>query len=100
MDVSNITVLNRPSSKASAESELSEEWQNLARCRGRNLEIFYPQRGVRNASAKALCQDCEVKMECLEYAIAHEERFGIWGGLSERERRKIMRERRKIATAS
>lgn len=76
------------------------DWQEAAKCKGRNSEIFYPQRGVPTASAKSLCKDCRVKQECLEYAIVHDERFGIWGGLSERERKKVIRERRRMAAAS
>ncbi len=71
------------------------DWQELAQCRGRDPEIFYPQRGVPTASAKTLCRECPVKSECLEYALVNEERFGIWGGLSERERKKLHRERRR-----
>jgi WhiB family redox-sensing transcriptional regulator len=41
--------------------------------------------------AKRVCLSCEVRQECLEYALAHDERFGIWGGLSERERRRLKR---------
>jgi WhiB family redox-sensing transcriptional regulator len=41
--------------------------------------------------AKRICSGCEVRAECLEYALAHDERFGIWGGLSERERRRLRR---------
>lgn len=71
------------------------DWQEFAQCRGRDPEIFYPQRGVPTASAKALCRECPVKVECLEHALVNEERFGIWGGLSERERKKLHRERRR-----
>lgn len=78
----------------------SLEWQEQARCKGRNSAVFYPQRGVPTASARALCKECPVKAECLSYALENDERFGIWGGLSERERRKLQRERRRIAVAN
>lgn len=74
-------------------SELANSWQELAKCRGRSSAVFYPQRGVPTASARALCKECAVKQECLHYALENDERFGIWGGLSERERRKLQRER-------
>ena len=76
------------------------DWQEFAQCRGRDPEIFYPQRGVPTASAKALCRECPVKAQCLEHALINEERFGSWGGLSERERKKLYRERRRNLQSS
>ena len=70
-------------------------WHEKARCKGWDPEIFYPDRGVPSASAKAVCKECPVQPDCLEYALTKDERFGIWGGLSERERRKIFRERQR-----
>lgn len=80
-------------------SNFDFSWQDEARCKGRSSTVFYPQRGVPTASARALCKECPVKRECLEYALAADERFGIWGGLSERERRKLQRERKRAAAA-
>ncbi len=68
-------------------------WYEKARCKGWDPEIFYPDRGVPSASAKAVCRECPVQRDCLEYALSRDERFGIWGGLSERERRKMFRDR-------
>ncbi|HET9518524.1 MAG TPA: WhiB family transcriptional regulator, partial [Actinoplanes sp.] len=51
----------------------------------------FPEKGGSTREAKRICGRCEVKVECLEYALGHDERFGIWGGLSERERRKLKR---------
>lgn len=48
-----------------------------------------PGEGGSTREAKRVCVGCEVRVECLEYALANDERFGIWGGLSERERRKL-----------
>ena len=56
--------------------------------------IFFPERGSSTVIAKKICSECKVKEECLEYAVERKERFGIWGGKSERERRAIRRERR------
>ena len=64
-------------------------WQDRALCAQTDPEAFFPEKGGSTREAKRICQVCEVKADCLEYALAHDERFGIWGGLSERERRKL-----------
>jgi WhiB family redox-sensing transcriptional regulator len=66
-----------------------QEWQERALCAQTDPEAFFPEKGGSTREAKRICQGCEVRDECLEYALAHDERFGIWGGLSERERRKL-----------
>ena len=68
-------------------------WQDLASCRGANPNLFFPDRGASTRTAKGICRECTVQADCLEFAIVSSEKFGIWGGLSERERRKIRRER-------
>ncbi|HEX7100139.1 MAG TPA: WhiB family transcriptional regulator [Acidimicrobiia bacterium] len=77
--------------EALAIGELS--WQDYANCRGADADLFFPERGASTRKAKAICAECQVRQECLEYAIQIGEKFGIWGGMSERERRKIRRER-------
>ena len=69
-----------------------ESWQEQALCAQTDPEAFFPEKGGSTREAKKICTGCEVKAECLEYALANDERFGIWGGLSERERRRIKRE--------
>lgn len=69
------------------------EWMERANCRGVDPELFYPERGASGADAKAVCQGCVVREECLDHALDYLEKFGIWGGLSERERRRIRRKR-------
>ena len=69
-----------------------ESWQDRALCSQTDPEAFFPEKGGSTREAKKICTGCEVKAECLEYALANDERFGIWGGLSERERRRIKRE--------
>jgi WhiB family redox-sensing transcriptional regulator len=69
------------------ETELS--WQERSLCAQTDPEAFFPEKGGSTREAKKVCIGCEVRAECLEYALAHDERFGIWGGLSERERRKL-----------
>ena len=69
------------------------DWQTNARCTEVDPEIFFPERGGSSKNARAVCEKCAVKVDCLEYALNNKEQFGIWGGTSERERRKIRRER-------
>jgi len=71
------------------EADETPEWQERALCAQTDPEAFFPEKGGSTREAKRICLGCEVKAECLEYALAHDERFGIWGGLSERERRKL-----------
>ena len=66
-------------------------WQERALCAQTDPEAFFPEKGGSTREAKRICVGCEVKSECLEYALGHDERFGIWGGLSERERRRLKR---------
>ncbi|KSW29281.1 WhiB family transcriptional regulator [Cellulomonas sp. B6] len=66
-------------------------WQERALCAQTDPEAFFPEKGGSTREAKKVCTQCDVRSECLEYALANDERFGIWGGLSERERRKLKR---------
>ncbi len=67
-------------------------WQDRALCAQTDPEAFFPEKGGSTREAKKVCRSCEVRAECLEYALEHDERFGIWGGLSERERRRLKRQ--------
>ncbi|MGO9154459.1 WhiB family transcriptional regulator [Mycobacterium sp.] len=69
----------------------ADQWQDRALCAQTDPEAFFPEKGGSTREAKKICLGCEVRSECLEYALAHDERFGIWGGLSERERRRLKR---------
>lgn len=66
-------------------------WQEQALCAQTDPEAFFPEKGGSTREAKAICAACEVREQCLSYAIENDERFGIWGGLSERERRRFKR---------
>jgi WhiB family redox-sensing transcriptional regulator len=68
-----------------------QDWQERALCAQTDPEAFFPEKGGSTREAKRICAGCEVRAECLDYALAHDERFGIWGGLSERERRRLRR---------
>ncbi len=72
-----------------ADDEAALGWQERALCAQTDPEAFFPEKGGSTREAKKVCTRCEVRSECLEYALANDERFGIWGGLSERERRKL-----------
>jgi len=73
------------------EDETELAWQDRALCAQTDPEAFFPEKGGSTRDAKKICVSCEVRAECLEYALENDERFGIWGGLSERERRKLKR---------
>jgi hypothetical protein len=62
-------------------------WHDLARCAETDPEMFFPEKGESVRPAKRVCAGCEVRAECLQDALDRGERFGVWGGLSERERR-------------
>ena len=79
-----------PFGEAAGEAE-EPDWQERALCAQTDPEAFFPEKGGSTREAKRICSGCEVRAECLEYALAHDERFGIWGGLSERERRRLRR---------
>lgn len=64
-------------------------WQEKGLCAQTDPEAFFPEKGGSTREAKKVCMQCEVREECLEAALERDERFGIWGGLSERERRKL-----------
>ncbi|WP_439957924.1 WhiB family transcriptional regulator [Modestobacter marinus] len=68
-----------------------QTWRERALCAETDPEAFFPEKGGSTREAKKVCTGCEVRAECLEYALANDERFGIWGGLSERERRRLRR---------
>lgn len=61
-------------------------WVERAACRGLNATLFHPERGESADQAKAVCATCPVRTECLDYAMATDQQFGLWGGLSERGR--------------
>jgi WhiB family redox-sensing transcriptional regulator len=80
------------------------EWVAAARCIGEEPELFFPVGSTRPAvqqteRAKAICRDCAVIVECLEWSLATAQDAGVWGGLSEEERRDIRRSRRRRASS-
>ena len=80
-----------PDANDPADDDADSEWQERALCAQTDPEAFFPEKGGSTREAKRICLGCEVKDRCLESALANDERFGIWGGLSERERRRLKR---------
>ena len=72
-------------------------WRQHAACQGVEPDVFYPVSDEEADVAKAICSVCSVRQLCLEYALANREREGVWGGATERERRRIIRQRRRSA---
>jgi WhiB family redox-sensing transcriptional regulator len=91
--IKGVAVLGRP-------DEL-EEWMSQAVCASVDPELWFPAREGSSVTAKRICKGfrdrppCPVRLECLEYALRWDERFGVWGGLSERERNKLKKQREK-----
>ena len=73
------------------------EWWDLGACRGLDAAIFYPDDDDDAADAKGVCAQCHVRTYCLEHALAVREKSGVWGGATERDRRRIIRQRRRSA---
>jgi WhiB family redox-sensing transcriptional regulator len=72
-------------------------WQQAAGCRGVDPEVFHPETDEEADGAKAICAACPVREPCLEHALVVREKLGVWGGLTERERRRVLRRRRRSA---
>lgn len=76
---------------------MNTSWRNKAACHGLDPQDFYPETDEEAAAAIAVCGACPVQSACLEYALHRREKEGIWGGCTERERRRIIRQRRRTA---
>ena len=66
------------------------DWQESAVCRSVDPDLFFPEQAGPSHEAKRVCAACPVRIECLAYALAHRDRYGIWGGLTARERRRLI----------
>jgi WhiB family redox-sensing transcriptional regulator len=73
---------------------MDSEWMTRGKCRDLDPALFFPSDGVGVVAAQRACAECPVKGECLEYALEHHIDHGVWGGASERERRRLLRRRR------
>jgi WhiB family redox-sensing transcriptional regulator len=92
-----VSVSHRNEALATADLfDLEEDphpWKAFGNCLGVDPDLFFPERGDSTKEAKEVCRGCVVREECLEYALTTGEKFGIWGGRSERERRRLRRAR-------
>lgn len=68
-----------------------EPWMDSSICAETDPDAFFPEKGGSTVEAKRICKGCPVRVECLEYALRTEQRFGVWGGYAERERRQLKR---------
>lgn len=75
---------------------MQADWTSQAKCRDMDPAVFFPSDGIGVQVAQRICFDCPVKVDCLEYALADRVDHGVWGGTSERERRRILRHRRTV----
>lgn len=71
------------------------DWMRQGACVGVDPDLFFPERGRSTEPAKQVCRGCPVQSHCLDHAMTENEHFGIWGGLSERERRRLRSQRRR-----
>jgi WhiB family redox-sensing transcriptional regulator len=72
---------------------MSADWFSDAACRGMSADLFFPERGEDVTLPKSICAKCPVLAPCLDFAVVNSENFGIWGGLAERGRRRVRRDR-------
>lgn len=72
-------------------------WRSLGACRGLDPGIFFPESADQEEAAKQICAGCGVRIACLEHALARREKVGVWGGTTDRDRRRIIRQRRRSA---
>jgi len=73
---------------------MDNAWMAEGKCADHHPAFFFPSDGVGVTKARKVCADCPVKSACLEYALEHRIEHGVWGGASERERRRILKRRR------
>ena len=79
---------------------LAAEWVTFRRCNGIDPNVFFPNDGAGVIVAQKVCADCPVADACREYALANNITHGVWGGTSERQRRRILRDRRRSSTSA
>jgi WhiB family redox-sensing transcriptional regulator len=78
-------------------TQTNEQWRSRGACQGLDPDIFYPDNEDHADVAKAVCEECQVRIACLNHALDNREHQGVWGGATARERRRLLRQRRRIA---
>jgi WhiB family redox-sensing transcriptional regulator len=93
------TVLERSSRKKDMSGSTAQNWRATGLCKGSDALVFYPPSEDDSLAeeAKTICSMCAVRQPCLEFALTTREKHGVWGGLTERERRRMLRQRRRSA---
>ena len=71
---------------------MNKDWMGQAKCRNMNPSLFFPSDWIGVESAQRICADCSVKLPCLTYALANRVNEGVWGGTSERQRKRLLRQ--------
>ena len=89
-----------PRTVTSGPGQSKTSWRTLALCLGHDPDLWFPQESDGGANAIRICSACPVRLDCLEWAIEHNERNGIWGGLSARKRQRLLTEIRKDGSLS
>ena len=72
---------------------MSDDWRHQSACKGLDTSLFFVDDGLNQDTPKAICATCRVREDCLEFAMANHEKYGIWGGLSVKERQRLRRRR-------
>lgn len=96
IDNNHALILAPTSYSAEADDLLFGDWRERAACRGMDPELFFPERGDSRRTVptiRLVCEGCEVRETCLEFALVTHETHGVWGGKTERERRILRRKR-------
>lgn len=78
-------------------AEMDIAWRSLGACRGLDPEIFFPETDEQVEQALEICLSCDVRVACLEHALTSREKVGVWGGTTDKDRRRIIRQRRRTA---
>jgi WhiB family transcriptional regulator, redox-sensing transcriptional regulator len=91
---------NELDSEKTTSLKMGTSWMELARCRDVDPEVFFPKDGPGVLAAQRLCSECVVRESCLEYALENSIQHGVWGGTSERARRRIVHQRRRALARS
>lgn len=90
--------IERTFEEQAAPSGRATDWSSRAKCKGYDPDVFHPYDGAGVIAAKEICRECAVRTECLEYALEHKIDHGVWGGTSERQRKRILKLRRTLGS--
>lgn len=90
--MSDFVIRSAPSDRPAFDLDLTpEDWTRDALCQQTDPEVFFPERGEPSTNPKAVCAACDVTADCLGYALRHDEKYGVWGGTSPKERQRLRR---------